>query len=203
MAHLTDLTVHRGSVLHFLGDPGSGIEPVPGSHEYFEDGALAIADGKVVAVGPASDLLARYPRDVRVVEHGRKLLLPGFIDTHIHYPQTDVIASAGRDHIRLGIVDVGIDEPRQKKLAAVLDDPDVARVTSEQIGGGPYCYDFPIGDGQRSIFEVLMTSRSRLDSRARVAEEVQHTATVHGEVSEVRHRESMREVGSAPHRSSP
>ena len=96
MAHLTDLTVHRGSVLHFLGDPGSAIEPAAGSHEYFEDGALAIADGKVVTAGPASDVLARYPREDRVVDHGRKLLLPGFIDTHIHYPQTDVIASGGR-----------------------------------------------------------------------------------------------------------
>ncbi|HEY4213438.1 MAG TPA: guanine deaminase [Steroidobacteraceae bacterium] len=92
---LTDLTLHRGSVLHFLGDPGSGVEPAPGSYEFFEDGVLAVADGKVVETGVASELLARYPRDARVIEHTGKLLLPGFIDTHIHYPQTDVIACGG------------------------------------------------------------------------------------------------------------
>jgi guanine deaminase len=34
---------------------------------------------------------------IELVEHGEKLLLPGFIDTHIHYPQTDVIAAPGED----------------------------------------------------------------------------------------------------------
>ena len=32
-----------------------------------------------------------------VIDHGARLILPGFIDTHIHYPQTDVIAAGGRN----------------------------------------------------------------------------------------------------------
>jgi len=41
-------------------------------------------------------LLPRLPADVEVISHPDCLLVPGFVDTHIHYPQTDVIGSGGR-----------------------------------------------------------------------------------------------------------
>ncbi|GAC1626155.1 MAG: guanine deaminase [Nevskia sp.] len=47
------------------------------------------------AGAPAQDLLPLLPRELGVTRHDDALLLPGFIDTHSHYPQTDVIASAG------------------------------------------------------------------------------------------------------------
>jgi guanine deaminase len=88
-------SAHRGAVLHFLGDPGDHDHA--GCHEYWPDGLLVIAGGRIEAVGPAAALLAALPANVPVHEHGDALILPGFIDTHIHYPQIDVIASAGRD----------------------------------------------------------------------------------------------------------
>lgn len=86
---------HRGAVLHFLGDPGAHDHA--DAYEYWPDGLLIVANGRIEAAGPASSLLASLSADAPVHEHGDALILPGFIDTHIHFPQTDVIASAGRD----------------------------------------------------------------------------------------------------------
>ena len=84
---------HRCALIHSLGDPTElGID---NCYEYFEDGLLVIEDGHVVSVGAASKLLATLPAGTEVTEHRDGLLCPGFIDTHIHYPQTGMIASYG------------------------------------------------------------------------------------------------------------
>jgi guanine deaminase len=87
-------SAHRGAILHFISDPGPRDDP--GSFEFIEDGLLLIDNGEVAAVGPARELLPRLPAGLSVVEHGDNILLPGFVDAHIHYPQTDVIGSGGR-----------------------------------------------------------------------------------------------------------
>jgi guanine deaminase len=85
---------HRGAILHFRSDPGAHDDP--GSFEFLEDGLLVTRDGHIAAVGPAHELLPNLPTDLEVVGHGDSILIPGFVDTHIHYPQTDVIGSGGR-----------------------------------------------------------------------------------------------------------
>jgi guanine deaminase len=93
---MADVTAHRASILHCLRDPSDDRDPIAaGSVEYFEDGLLVVADGYVEEVGPAEDLLARLPSSVQVVDHGDKLIIPGLIDCHVHYPQVDIIASYG------------------------------------------------------------------------------------------------------------
>lgn len=89
------LTAHRGAILHFLRDPGAG--DAADSYEYFDDGLLLIADGRVQAVGPAAELLPQLPAGCSPIEHADALLLPGFVDTHLHLPQIDMIAAGGRD----------------------------------------------------------------------------------------------------------
>jgi guanine deaminase len=84
----------RGSILHFLRDPGA--EPDPAAWEYWEDGCLKIVEGRVTAVGKAEDILASRAAGDVVHDHSGKLILPGFVDTHVHYAQVDVIASYGR-----------------------------------------------------------------------------------------------------------
>lgn len=91
----TGLSAHRGTLLNFHSDPGDGT-PAAGSFELIEDGLLVLAGGRVEAMGPAQALLPSLPADTPVIEHKDRLLMPGFIDTHIHYAQTDVIASGGR-----------------------------------------------------------------------------------------------------------
>jgi guanine deaminase len=94
MSRDSNIAAHRGALLNFHADPGN--DESPDTYDYFEDGMLVVADGRVVEVGPAAQVLAKLGADIPNVCHEGKLILPGFIDTHIHYPQTDVIASGGR-----------------------------------------------------------------------------------------------------------
>jgi guanine deaminase len=89
----TELRAHRGALLHFRSDPGAHADPA--SFEFFDDGLLVVAAGRITALGPARELLPGLPRDTEVISHGENILIPGFVDTHIHYPQTDIIASGG------------------------------------------------------------------------------------------------------------
>ncbi len=84
---------YRASILHFLADPGANVDE--SSYQYLEDGLLVVEDGHVVRVANASDALAELDDGVRVVDYRGKLIVPGFVDTHVHYPQTDMIASFG------------------------------------------------------------------------------------------------------------
>ena len=87
------LTAHRASILHFLADPEKVLPDE--SYQYFEDGILLVEDGKVHTLGHSEDLLADLDASVEIHHHQNCLLLPGFVDTHIHYPQTEMIAAYG------------------------------------------------------------------------------------------------------------
>jgi guanine deaminase len=83
--------VLRSRIAHFLDEPSSDGSNV----EYLEDGVLCIKDGKVVLCSDAGKA-AREGFDLRRCEHlARQLIVPGFIDTHVHSTQIDVIASYG------------------------------------------------------------------------------------------------------------
>ncbi|WP_020406408.1 guanine deaminase [Hahella ganghwensis] len=88
----------RGAILHFLHDPAD-VDNTNGQvsdcYEYFEDGLMIIKDGHVDRVGSAADLLPTLPALLSIEEYTDSLIVPGFIDTHIHYPQTEMIASYG------------------------------------------------------------------------------------------------------------
>lgn len=86
-------TAYRASLLHCLRDPGERADST--AVEYFEDGALLIENGHVAAVGPADALLPTLGSDVVTVDYRGKLIVPGFIDCHVHFPQLDIIASYG------------------------------------------------------------------------------------------------------------
>jgi guanine deaminase len=86
------LTVYRGQILHFLDDPAVAGEK---AHVYHEDGALVVQKGHVLRADDWSVVAASLAAGADVVDCAGRLLVPGFIDTHIHYPQSDIIASYG------------------------------------------------------------------------------------------------------------
>ncbi len=94
MAHPADppRRAWRASLLRFVADPGAA----DAGYEYFPDGLMVVDAGRVAAFGPAETLLRDLPRDIPVVDRRDCLLMPGFIDNHIHFPQVDVIGSGGR-----------------------------------------------------------------------------------------------------------
>jgi len=82
-------TAFRAQLLTFDGAPAQAGQDAA----YETDGLLIVDGGKVVAAGPYARLAAQLAPGTVVHEMRDKLIAPGFIDTHIHYPQTDMIAS--------------------------------------------------------------------------------------------------------------
>jgi len=80
----------RASFLHCLDNPAlHGDSAV----DYIADGALRVEDGHISAFGDAKSVTAQAAETV--LDYRGKLIVPGFVDTHIHYPQVDVMASYG------------------------------------------------------------------------------------------------------------
>ncbi len=82
----------RGALLDCVGDPF--YEPVAQAVRYFADGLLLVRQGHIEAIGPYEDLQSQLG-DVPLIDRRGCLITPGFIDTHIHYPQTGMIAAYG------------------------------------------------------------------------------------------------------------
>ncbi len=86
------MEILRGAVLHTPRNPFRSA----GALETFDDGGLAIDQGRIAAVGSFAALRAAHPEaEVRDLRGG--VLLPGFVDTHVHYPQIRVIGAVGHD----------------------------------------------------------------------------------------------------------
>jgi guanine deaminase len=82
----------RGRILSFTDDPAVNG---PSAYSLIDDGAVLVAGGRIEAVGEARDILARAPEGALIDDHAGSFIMPGFIDAHIHYPQTQVIGSYG------------------------------------------------------------------------------------------------------------
>ncbi len=82
----------RGALLDCVGDPF--YEPVAQAVRYIADGLLVVRQGHIEAIGPYEELQSQLG-DIPLVDRRDCLLTPGFIDTHIHYPQTGMIAAYG------------------------------------------------------------------------------------------------------------
>tara|TARA_R110002050_G_scaffold128478_7_gene249716 strand:+ start:472 stop:1758 length:1287 start_codon:yes stop_codon:yes gene_type:complete len=87
------LKVYRGELLHFLANPAKVGEQ--DSYQYIEDGLLIIQNGLIEQIGSAEELLATLDKNIKITHYENALIMPGFIDTHVHYPQTEMIASYG------------------------------------------------------------------------------------------------------------
>jgi guanine deaminase len=89
----TQRKAYRASLLHSIADPKDvGLE---NSYQFFEDGMIVVENGHIVDIGSATDILARHTKPMKIKTYKDKLITSGFIDTHIHYPQTGMIASYG------------------------------------------------------------------------------------------------------------
>ena len=84
------MKAYRGEILTVPDDPAAaGAEAV----RHFEDGLLVVEDGLVLACGPHAELAERFAE--AAIEALAGLIVPGFVDAHVHYPQIERIASHG------------------------------------------------------------------------------------------------------------
>lgn len=83
---------YRGQIAHFIDDPNKAPDT---ALEYFEDGMMVIEDGKIKQLGPYQNIQSSLPSSVKIIDYSKHLIMPGFIDTHIHFPQREMIAAYG------------------------------------------------------------------------------------------------------------
>lgn len=86
-------TLLRGAVLSFRDDPF--LKPRAECLEYWSRGAVLLEAGKIVAAGPQRDIARRAAPGAAVVDYTDCIISAGFVDTHVHYPQTQMLASYG------------------------------------------------------------------------------------------------------------
>jgi guanine deaminase len=98
------------------------IAHTPDGLEAFDDGALAFADGRILAVGEHRTVAGAHP-DAETIDARDAILLPGLVDTHVHFPQVSIIGAMGLellDWLTLRTL------PEEARMA----DPDHARATA-------------------------------------------------------------------------
>jgi len=85
-------TLLLGQTLSFAANPfEAGVDAA--RHE--THGGVVVEEGRIVALGTADAMRAAYPA-AEVFDYGNKLISAGFVDAHVHYPQTGIIASWGK-----------------------------------------------------------------------------------------------------------
>ncbi|MCY1708960.1 guanine deaminase [Pannonibacter sp. SL95] len=81
----------RGRIVSFLRRPHGADDD--GALVHHADGGLLIENGLITAMGPFAEVEAAAPAATPVTDHRPHLLMAGFIDPHLHFPQAQVIAS--------------------------------------------------------------------------------------------------------------
>src|SRR5262249_39418128 len=82
----------RGAFLDLVNDPF--LADAQECVRFVPDGLLVVEDGMIRDFGRYADLAAKYP-GLPVTAFPDRLIVPGLIDCHIHYPQSRVIAAFG------------------------------------------------------------------------------------------------------------
>lgn len=70
-------------------------EEIEKNIRFIEDGLLLINNGRIEWVGRWEEGKDKIPASVRIRSYPGKLVMPGFIDTHIHYPQAEMVGAYG------------------------------------------------------------------------------------------------------------
>ena len=81
-----------------LGFDGDALADWKGATRHDSAGGVVIDAGLIVATGSGAALRAAHP-DAAVTDYGDALISAGFVDAHMHYPQTPIIASWGKQLI--------------------------------------------------------------------------------------------------------
>lgn len=87
------MTAYRSALVHTLDNPAHC--KIEDAYEYYADGLLVVENGLITHAGDAESLLGELPPGTEIIHYPDAIITPGFVDTHIHYPQTEMIASYG------------------------------------------------------------------------------------------------------------
>lgn len=83
----------RGEILTFTNDPF--LNQAKDCYTFYTDGLIVIQDGIILDVGQYTDIAGKYPSLKQIDEYKDSIILPGFVDCHVHYVQSPMIGSFG------------------------------------------------------------------------------------------------------------
>jgi guanine deaminase len=83
----------RGQILTFKDNPFLVAER--DCYDFLQDGLIVIQDGHILNVGDYATLRSLYPNLTDIDRWDDALIMPGFIDCHVHYVQSPMIGSFG------------------------------------------------------------------------------------------------------------
>ena len=87
----TQIQLFRGDVFYFLLSPKADWK----NYRYILDGALIVHQKRIVDAGPFDEMKKRYGESAEMIDYTGRLIMPGLIDAHIHYPQSEVLGMYG------------------------------------------------------------------------------------------------------------
>lgn len=91
------ITAIRSAALTFTADPF--LTDPEKSYHYESDALIIMEEGKIKSFGSYNDLKKTLPENTEIKTYNDSIVLPGFIDTHIHYPQTQIMGAYGKQLI--------------------------------------------------------------------------------------------------------
>lgn len=94
MTLATQITVVRGRFLDIQKTVSQAAE-IADQVRYIEDGVLITENGKIRWFGAWNEAQDHLPTDVEIQHYPEQLIIPGMIDTHIHFPQTEMVGAYG------------------------------------------------------------------------------------------------------------
>ena len=155
------ITALRGTIVSFtsdlfLVDPASAVLHEP-------DGLIVCRNGLIEAVGAYDSLRASLPVGTQVTDYSRCILSAGFIDTHVHYVQTEMIASPGKQLLQwvtdyiYPAEEAFADEGHARAVASVFCDALIRNGTTTAC---VYCAVYP--QSVDALFEEALKRNLRL-----------------------------------------
>jgi len=90
----SELTAIRGQAVTFRGDPF--VIGDEAAFHYRSDALILMQSGHIVGCGDYDTLIGEIPAGTAITHYRECVILPGFIDCHVHYPQTQIIGAYGK-----------------------------------------------------------------------------------------------------------
>lgn len=83
----------RGQIVTFTDDPF--LNPSDQCYLYIEDGLIVVQDGIILDVADYASIKDKYPALDNIDHYTNSVIMPGFVDCHVHYVQSPMIGSFG------------------------------------------------------------------------------------------------------------
>lgn len=157
---MTEPEILRATILHTPVSPFKSDQALQG----FEDGGLLLDHGRIVACGDYATVRAGCPTAATRDWRGA-FILPGFIDTHLHFPQLRIIGGLGRtlldwlEHVALPEESRMADQAYAVATARAFLNALAAHGTTTALVFGAH-----FESATRALFDIARTSGVRIVS---------------------------------------